>query len=70
MVQEAGNRWANNRKDEATLLNDLFQNAFLRSPSDNERQVAKELLNEKLTANTVADLLWTVILQPEFQLIR
>jgi hypothetical protein len=70
VVQDAGNRWATKREDESTLVNDLFQNAFLRSPSDEEKDIAKELLNEKLNSNNVADLLWGIILQPEFQLLR
>jgi len=70
VVQDAGNRWATKRKDETTLLNDLFQNAFLRFPSEEEKDIAKELLNKNLNSNNVADLLWGIILQPEFQLLR
>jgi hypothetical protein len=70
VVQDAGNRWATKSKDETTLIKDLFQNAFLRFPSEEEKNIAKELLNKNLNSNNVADLLWGIILQPEFQLLR
>jgi hypothetical protein len=70
VVQNAGNRWAAKNRDETTLINDLFQNAFLRPPSEEEKDIAKKLLNKNLNSNNVADLLWGIILQPEFQLLR
>ena len=44
--------------------------ALARKPTPQEMVAAKALLGEKATAESVADLLWAVVMLPEFQLIR
>lgn len=48
----------------------LFRSAFSRDPSTEELQVINSVLGPKPEEQNVQDLLWAVIMQPEFQLIR
>ena len=41
-----------------------------RDPSAEELAIAKEILGTKVTEASLADLLWTIFMLPEFQLIR
>lgn len=54
--------------DELTVW--VFTRALSRKPSANELAAAKGLLGDKPTADGVADLLWAVVMLPEFQLVR
>jgi hypothetical protein len=48
----------------------VFVRALSRKPVGAEREAAKRLLGEKPTTESVADLLWAVVMLPEFQLVR
>jgi hypothetical protein len=48
----------------------VYQQLLCRQPSDGEVRVARELLGATVTAEGLADLLWAVLMLPEFQLIR
>jgi hypothetical protein len=48
----------------------LYRSALCREPTADELSVAKEILDEPPTDERVADLLWTVFMLPEFQLVR
>jgi hypothetical protein len=48
----------------------VFVRALSRKPIAGERAAAKALLGEKPTAESVADLLWAVVMLPEFQMVR
>lgn len=48
----------------------VFVRALARKPTTRERTVAKSLLSDKLTTESVADFLWAIIMLPEFQLVR
>jgi len=48
----------------------VFLTALCRQPSDSERLLAAELLGPQASTNTIQDLLWTVIMLPEFQFVR
>jgi hypothetical protein len=52
------------------LINWVFLRALSRQPTKGERAAARALVGEKPTANNLADLLWTVVMLPEFQLVR
>jgi hypothetical protein len=51
-------------------INDLYRRALCRLPTPEEAAAARELLGDKVTPEALADLLWAVIMLPEFQLIR
>jgi hypothetical protein len=48
----------------------LWKSALCRPPSREEKATARSLLGEKMTNDSLADLLWAVFMLPEFQLIR
>jgi mono/diheme cytochrome c family protein len=52
------------------LTEGVFTRALSRKPNANELATARELLGDKPTADNLADLLWAVVMLPEFQLIR
>ena len=58
--------WASS--DEFTAW--LYQFALARVPSAAELTLAREALGEKPTAAGIQDLLWAVLMLPEFQLVR
>lgn len=48
----------------------LFRQALCRLPSEKEQQLAMTLLGPQPTAESVQDLLWTLIMLPEFQFVN
>lgn len=60
-LERAGAAWAQRFPDPATRLDAIYEAALLREPRSDERAFA---------AAAPADLLWSVVLLPEFQLIR
>lgn len=61
---------ANHSGSPSALGNWLFRSAFSRSPSPAESAVIADLLGAKPDEQSVQDLLWSILMQPEFQLIR
>ena len=57
-------------KSSNELLDWLYTAALGRQPSTGERVAAAEALGEKPTAPLIEDLLWSVFVLPEFQLVR
>jgi len=68
-VQKIGTEWASGKRTTDQLIEDLFQNAFLRKPTQEEKTTAASLLGEKPSAATISDFIWALVLQPEFQLL-
>ncbi len=56
--------------DSDALTRWLYQFALARVPTTVELALAREVLGEKPTALGVQDLLWAVLMLPEFQLVR
>lgn len=54
----------------ATLVPWLYQSALCRSPTAEELTITQDALGPIATEAGVADLLWTILMQPEFQLVR
>jgi hypothetical protein len=48
----------------------IFATALARPPTADEAAVARDLLGAAPTAESVADCLWSVVMLPEFQLVR
>ncbi len=61
---------ANPKASPDELAEWVFVRALSRKPVAAEREAAKRLLGDKPTAESVADLLWAVVMLPEFQLVR
>jgi hypothetical protein len=51
-------------------IEDIYRRALCRKPTAEELAAARELLGTPATAEGLADLLWAVVMLPEFQLIR
>jgi len=63
-------RWMNlYPQDPQTLTTELYQHALLRPPSKRELRTALDLLGSQPGQAEVADLLWSLVLLPEFQII-
>jgi hypothetical protein len=48
----------------------IYEAALVRKPTDSERDIAREILGASPTAQGVEDLLWVVMMLPEYQIIR
>jgi hypothetical protein len=51
-------------------ITDIYRRALCRKPTADELAAARELLGSSVAAEGLADLLWAVVMLPEFQLIR
>jgi hypothetical protein len=60
-------RHANNP---SSMIDDLYLQALSRLPTGEEKKLIAEVLTETPDVAVVQDLLWSVLLLPEFQLIR
>jgi hypothetical protein len=56
--------------DRIALLNWIYESALSRQPTVEERTIAAEILGSPPTPQGAEDLLWSVIMLPEFQIIR
>jgi len=64
-------RWqASHGNDPDGLVSALFRAGLGRPPTDAEREAARSLLAETPGEPGVQDLLWTLVMLPEFQMIR
>lgn len=61
---------ADPKSQSATLARLIYQRALSRDPAAGELAVAVEILGVKPAEDSVSDLLWTIFMLPEFQLIR
>jgi hypothetical protein len=52
------------------LIGRLYAKGFGRTPTQDEIGIAKELLGVNVSEDGVKDLLWAIVMLPEFQLIR
>ena len=55
--------------DTSRLISSVYSAALGREPTSREHDLARELLGTPPTKDGVADLLWTILLLPEFQLV-
>ena len=54
--------------DEAIEL--IYRQALSRNPMAAELAASRELLGTKPTPDSLSDLLWAIVMLPEFQLVR
>ncbi len=69
VIELGAKNWANSISDEEELIDQLFLSALTRRPTKKERTYAIELMSESNPENTMRDLLWAMLMLPEFQLI-
>lgn len=58
------------KKPPDELVSLLYREALGRPPTAAERAVANELLGARPTPESLSDLLWAIVMLPEFQLVR
>jgi uncharacterized membrane protein len=68
-LEKGGVRWVLNYSDPKELTLKLFAQALLRAPTPEELEVAKRVYGAKTEATKTQDLLWSIFLLPEFQMI-
>ena len=69
-LKAAANKWLQDESNPVAMANGIYQTALGRLPNPTEREIAQDLLGEKPTLESTADLLWIIVMLPEFQLIR
>jgi len=57
-------------KDSGQIADWIYQSTLSRNPSASERSAVLELLGEKPTDTSISDLLWAIMMQPEFVYVR
>jgi hypothetical protein len=57
-------------QDRAALTIWLYEAALSRQPTESERRIADEILGTQPTQQGIEDLVWVVIMLPEYQIIR
>ncbi|MBI1917236.1 MAG: PSD1 domain-containing protein [Planctomycetes bacterium] len=70
MNRGAANLLKEKSKEPDERIEDVYRRALCRKPTADELAAARDLLGSPVTAEGVADLLWAVVMLPEFQLIR
>jgi hypothetical protein len=58
------------QKDPSAWMTQLWRQMLDRDPTASERDLAMQLLGDKVQPQAVADVLWAITVLPEFQLIR
>ncbi len=70
LTRGAPNVLAKSPEDPNRIVEAVYLSALARQPTDKERAVALELVGSPASPQGVEDLLWVVIMLPEFQIIR
>lgn len=69
-LKQGARKWLEEHRDSGPLIRELYSRTLNRAPNDREYQLAAEMLGENPKEESVQDLLWAVVLSPEFQLIN
>ena len=68
-LKEGARQWKNNFASTDQLITEIYRKSLNRMPQPAEMNVAKQALGTNPSVEAVADLLWAIMLLPEFQLI-
>ena len=69
LIKEGAIALVNEGTEKQILSNRVFQFALGRKPSNSEVMMIQELVEGENEAHSVEDVLWALIMLPEFQLI-
>ncbi len=69
ILTQGAERWSASTASPAQLARALYRKALGRWPSAAEAQAANSLLGPTVTREGTEDLIWSLVMQPEFQLI-
>ncbi|MBC8324127.1 MAG: DUF1549 domain-containing protein [Verrucomicrobia subdivision 3 bacterium] len=68
-LKRAAAQWLRDEPHPIAMANVMYETALGRLPTRAELAIARDILGEKPSLETAADLLWIVVMLPEFQLI-
>ena len=54
----------------AQMIDWLYRRALCRAPTSNEAKISQKILTEKMTPQSLSDLLWVLFMLPEMQMNR
>ncbi len=69
LMEKGAKKWAEAADEPAKLVERIYRRALSRMPTAAEQTLALELLGSRPAAEGIEDLLWAVVMLPEFQLI-
>ncbi len=70
ILKQGATRWMKQSStDSKKLVNEIYQTALGRKPTNDERTTAMEMVGSPTSAEGVQDLLWIITMLPDFQLI-
>jgi len=69
LKQGAQNWLERSGEDSPKMIAAIYTQALGRAPTESETKIARELIGSPATVEGVQDLLWTLVMLPEFQLI-
>jgi hypothetical protein len=70
-LAEGAQQWLDRHPDQSdALVNQLYQQLLQREPAQKEQQLARKHLSEDPDSAAVQDLMWAMILLPEFQWVQ
>ena len=69
-LKAAATKWLQDEPNPIAMANEIYQTTLGRLPNHAEREIAQDLLGDKPTPESTADLLWIIVMLPEFQIIR
>jgi mono/diheme cytochrome c family protein len=68
-IRRAAEKWQRDHPDPALLVTSLYRKTLGRTPLKDERVVAMNALGQKPSQESIQDLMWAMMIHPEFQLI-
>lgn len=69
VLHQGAELWKEKYASSDVIIQEVFEQALNRKPSQKEFQIAKEALGDQPETDKIQDLFWAVLLLPEFQLI-
>jgi mono/diheme cytochrome c family protein/uncharacterized membrane protein len=69
VLQAGSDCWKEQYKDNATLVKQIYLRALNRTPTEKEFATAKKALDQAAGTAGIEDLLWSIVLLPEFQIV-
>ena len=69
-LRKAAGRWLNEVSVRDEMISRIYLTALGRGPTTIERNIAHDIVGKKPAIEGTADLLWVIVMLPEFQLIR
>lgn len=69
VLTKGAEQWKQKYPASENIVNELFKKALGREPDKKELEVAKQMLGDSPDVNAIADLFWSVLLLPEFQIV-